>query len=292
MTLTYGSLFTGLGGFDMALDDLGMECLWQAEKDDACNSVLRRHWPKVRRIDDVLRARMAIEKKHKNRCSTKPLRRPDIIVGGFPCQDLSVAGRRAGLAGARSGLFWTMRRIIAILRPPWFILENVPGLLSSNKGRDMGAILKALGDIGYGWAYRCLDAQHFGLAQRRNRVFIVGYSGGLDRPMGESELRDRTRLSRVAASVLFESDCLPWDSSPSSKTREKVAGTIGGGSGKRGWCDDTDRATFVASDYKTGGYEKSSVARPITQGTDGSRSAPLVAERERVGTGAYDRGSL
>jgi len=101
-----------------------------------------------------------------------------IIVGGFPCQDLSVAGKRAGLDGARSGLFWEICRLLDETKARYFILENVPGLLSSNNGRDMGAVVGALVERGYGVSYRVLDAQHFGVAQRRRRVFIVGSLGG------------------------------------------------------------------------------------------------------------------
>jgi DNA (cytosine-5)-methyltransferase 1 len=100
-----------------------------------------------------------------------------VITGGFPCQDLSVAGRRKGLAGERSGLFWEIHRLVAETKTKWFVLENVPGLLSSNDGKDFGLILGSLAELGYGLAYRVLDAQHFGVAQRRRRVFIVGCLG-------------------------------------------------------------------------------------------------------------------
>lgn len=96
-----------------------------------------------------------------------------IITGGFPCQDLSIAGARRGLAGERSGLFWQIIRLADELRPKWLVLENVPGLLSSNGGKDMGIVIGALEQRGYGVCWRVLDAQHFGVAQRRRRLFIV-----------------------------------------------------------------------------------------------------------------------
>jgi DNA (cytosine-5)-methyltransferase 1 len=99
----------------------------------------------------------------------------DCVLAGFPCQDLSVAGTRAGLAGQRSGLFFELVRLLAVTQPRWVVLENVPGLLSSNRGRDFGAVLGALADLGYGYAWRVLDAQWFGVPQRRRRVFIVGH---------------------------------------------------------------------------------------------------------------------
>src|SRR5690606_14405977 len=123
------------------------------------------------------------------------------------CQDLSVAGRRSGLAGSRSGMWYVFRRILGVVRPRWVFIENVPGLLSSQSGRDMGIILRSLGNLGYGYAYRVLDAQWFGVAQRRRRVFIVGCLGGV----------------RSAAEILFESNSLPWDSPPSRSEAEHVA---------------------------------------------------------------------
>ncbi len=101
----------------------------------------------------------------------------DILSGGFPCQDLSVAGGRVGLKGKRSGLFFEFARLADLLRPRWIIIENVPGLLSSQKGRDMGTILGTLVDLGYGVAWRVLDAKNFGVPQQRRRVIIVGYLG-------------------------------------------------------------------------------------------------------------------
>lgn len=103
--------------------------------------------------------------------------RPDLVCGGFPCQDLSVAGQRRGLAGDRSGLFFEFARILDTVRPRWVLLENVPGLLSSNDGRDMGTVVGTLADLGYGVGWRVLDARHFGVPQRRRRVFIVGRLG-------------------------------------------------------------------------------------------------------------------
>ena len=185
--MRYGSLFSGIGGFDLGLDRAGMSCAWQVEKDPMAAGVLDYRWPGVAKFDDVTtfgreQAGGAI----------------DLICGGFPCQDLSVAGRRAGLAGKRSGLFHEFMRIADELAPRWIVLENVPGLLSSDGGRDMAIVTSTLAGLGYGWAYRVLDSQYFGLAQRRRRVFIVCCFG------------DPAR----AAQVLFERDCLPGHSQP------------------------------------------------------------------------------
>src|SRR6266508_1610509 len=103
----------------------------------------------------------------------------DLLTGGFPCQDLSTANTgRAGLAGARSGLFFDLARTVGALRPRWLLLENVPGLLHANGGRDFQAVLGTLGVLGYGLAWRVLDAQQFGLAQQRRRVMLAGRRGG------------------------------------------------------------------------------------------------------------------
>lgn len=160
-----GSLFAGIGGFDLGLERAGLEVRWQVEVDRFCLGVLKRHWPEVDRYHDV------------REVSADDLAPVDIICAGFPCQGLSVAGRRLGLRDPRSALFWECARIVQALRPRWVILENVPGLLSSAGGRDMAAVLGTLEELGYGWAYRTLDSRYFGVAQRRRRVFIVGCLG-------------------------------------------------------------------------------------------------------------------
>lgn len=197
MKPTFGSLFSGIGGIDIGLERAGAVPVWQAEKDPACRRILARHWPSIKAFDDV----QAI-------CESTP--RADIICGGFPCQDLSVAGKRAGLAGKRSGLFFEFVRILGALTPRWVFIENVPGLLSSNHGRDMGTVLWNLGQLGYGWSYRVLDAQYLGVPQRRRRVFIVGCLG------------DGAR----AASVLFEPQSCNGDSSPCREMGSRIAATL------------------------------------------------------------------
>lgn len=164
--LSLGSLFSGIGGFEVAAERLGMRVAWSCEIDPFGRKVLAKHWPGVELYEDV----RAIEPARTERV--------DILTGGFPCQDLSVAGKRAGLAGERSGLFWEIVRLADALRPRWLVLENVPGLLSSEGGQDMGMVVGALRDLGYLGAWRVLDAQWFGVAQRRRRVFLVGCLGG------------------------------------------------------------------------------------------------------------------
>lgn len=205
--MRYGSCFAGVGGFDLALERAGWECAWQIEKDGPCRKVLERHFPGVPQFGDI------------REVDPRELGPVDLVCGGWPCQDLSVAGRRAGLAGSRSELFWELHRLVAALRPRWIVYENVPGLLSSDGGRDFGAILGAVGELGYGYAYRVLDAQHFGVPQRRRRVFIVGCLGD----------------GAAAAQVLLEPEGGAGDFEAGGEARPDLAGTLGGGSGERGW---------------------------------------------------------
>lgn len=170
--LTAVSLFAGVGGFDLALERNGINVVAAVEIDNNARGVLKHRFPNTELFTDV----MEVTGDQLINAGFNPDR--GIIVGGFPCQDLSVAGRRAGLDGARSGLFWQICRLLDETKARYFILENVPGLLSSNDGRDMGAVVGALVERGYGVSYRVLDAQHFGVAQRRRRVFIVGSLGG------------------------------------------------------------------------------------------------------------------
>ncbi len=160
--MKFGSLFTGVGGFDLGFERAGMECAWQVEFDKNCQNVLRKHWSETELFNDVRTVG-----KH----NLEPV---DVICGGFPCQDVSIAGKRAGLAGERSGLWSEFARIIDELEPKWVVIENVPGLLSSNRGRDFATVIRWLAERGYGVAWRILDSQYFGVAQRRRRVFIVG----------------------------------------------------------------------------------------------------------------------
>lgn len=203
--MKFGSLFTGVGGFDLGFERVGMECAWQVEIDKYASQVLERHWPNVERYTDVRTVG-----KHN-------LAAVELICGGFPCQDLSVAGKRAGFAGERSSLWFEFKRIIDEMHPQWFVIENVPGLLSSANGSDFGIILKSLDGFGYGVAWRVLDSQYFGVPQRRRRVFVVASLG-----------------NPGAGEVLFEREGLSGDIEKGRETREGIAGTFTIRSGKPG----------------------------------------------------------
>lgn len=167
--MKFGSLFAGVGGFDLGFEAAGMECCFQVEWDKHCQQVLAHHWPDVPRWSDVSDV---------NGAELPPV---DVITFGSPCQDLSVAGKRAGLDGGRSNLFFEATRIIREMRdatdgvfPRVAVWENVPGAFSSNEGHDFGSVLDGLaesGALGIEWAI--LDARWFGVPQRRRRIFVV-----------------------------------------------------------------------------------------------------------------------
>ena len=163
--MTHGSLFTGIGGFDQGFEQAGIHSAWQVEIDPFARAVLQKHFPEVPKHEDIRTVG-----KHN-------LTRVDIISGGFPCQDVSHSGARRGLSAPRSGLFFEAKRVIEELQPQWFVLENVPGLLSSNQGQDFAIVVETLCQLGYGVAWRVLDSQFFGVPQKRRRVFIVGRLG-------------------------------------------------------------------------------------------------------------------
>lgn len=190
-----GELFAGIGGFGLAAERAGCSVAWASEIDDFASRVYAARFPTVRQLGDVTK----IE-------ACEPV---DIITAGFPCQDLSVAGKRKGLVGERSGLFWEIVRLASRIRPRWLLLENVPGLLSSHRGRDFETVLAALDELGYGLSWRVLDAQFFGVPQRRRRVFIVGHLGGA-----------------CPAEVLFEPESVSGNLAPRREAGAGVAGDV------------------------------------------------------------------
>jgi len=191
------SLFTGIGGFDLGFERAGINVSAMCESDTQARNVLSKHWPDVPIFDDV------------KDIDGKQFGAIDVISGGFPCQDISLAGKRKGLAGEKSGLWWEFHRIISEAKPKWVVIENVAGLMSSGGRRDLGAIIGSLGELGYLGGYRVLDARYFGVAQRRRRMFIVasfGNDGG--------------------GKVLFEPESLPGDLEKSRQEKQKNSGSI------------------------------------------------------------------
>jgi DNA (cytosine-5)-methyltransferase 1 len=161
--LKVASFFTGIGGFDIAFEELGCDIVFQCEKDAFCQKVLKKHWPNMPLKNDITLVQ------------SSEIPESTIWCGGFPCQDLSLAnqGKRKGLEGERSGLFTQFAGLVAEARPKWLVIENVPGLLNSRDGEDFRDVIQTLDDIGYFVAWRILDAKYFGTPQRRRRVFLV-----------------------------------------------------------------------------------------------------------------------
>ena len=205
--LTGVSLFAGVGGFDLAMTRNGVKVVATVEIDKKCNEVLAKHFPEAKQFTDV----QQITGEELINAGFNP--KNGIITGGFPCQDLSVAGKRAGLAGARSGLFWEIRRLVEETQTEWFVLENVPGLLSSDGGKDFGIVLGEMANLGYSIGWRVLDAQYFGVPQRRRRVFIVGRRG---------------RNSTSPAEVLFNSKGSRGSASQKQQERKEIARATAG----------------------------------------------------------------
>ena len=252
MKLTGVSLFAGVGGFDLAMERNGVEVVANVEIDKQCQKVLAKHFPNAKQFSDIT----DVKGSDLIAAGFEPSR--GIITGGFPCQDLSVAGKRRGLAGERSGLFWEIARLIEETKTEWFILENVPGLLTSNKGQDFGVVIGTMADIGYSLAWRVLDAQHFGVPQRRRRVFILGR---------------RTGDGLSPAEVLFKSEGLRRNTTQSKQKREDTATSTARSFGQSSFAGYTEGpATLTATSYKrpednvvVNGFTSSSFAQ-YTQG--------------------------
>jgi len=301
MDMTLVSLFAGVGGFDLGFEHAGFDTIGQCEIDPHAVSVLERHWPTVPKHDDVATL------------TVSTFGPADVVTFGSPCQDLSVAGKRAGLDGERSGLFLEAVRFIREMLeatngeyPRWAVWENVPGAFSSADGADFAAVLSLLvgGEVrrpADGWAYagvafgplgaaewRVLDSQHFGVAQRRRRVFLVYHPG-----------------SERAGQVLLEPQGVRGDTPSRRSPGEGITGALTGGAGSSsaGNPDDnraqagflipevmpTMRAeggdagggsetvlAFVASDYSTGAYEPADKAEALTTSADRTRAAPIA----------------
>jgi DNA (cytosine-5)-methyltransferase 1 len=227
-----GSLFDGIGGFPHSAQRHGITPVWASEIDPYCVSITKRHFPDMQHLGDICQI---------NGADIEPV---DIITFGSPCQDLSIAGKQAGLQGERSGLFWEAIRIIDEMReatngkyPRWAVWENVPGVLSSNDRLDFRAVLQAFTKIdipmpytgrwaGAGMvrggkcdvAWRILDAQYWGVPQRRRRVFVVADFAG-----------ERT------GTVLFKPESLRGNATPGRSAGEKPAGHAGGGFAANMW---------------------------------------------------------
>ena len=259
----------------MGLEQAGMEVVYQCEIEKKCQSVLKRHWPDVPLHDDVstLTGKMVLD----------AVGSVDVVAWGSPCQDLSIAGGRSGLEGNKSGLFHEGIRIIKELReesnneyPRWSIWENVRGAFSSNHGRDFATVIDQMAEAGaVEIEWRLLDAQFFGVPQRRKRVFVIaGFHPRADN----------------AKPVFALTESVRRNPSTSDQEREEIAGTLGGGSGSRGWSSDTDRMTFVPTTYPTITTDFGDKLCQNNQAVDGGYLlvTPFVKSRRAQSTEDYE----
>ena len=238
--MKYLSVCSGIEAASVAWHPLGFKPVAFSEIEKFPSAVLAHHYPNTPNLGDM------------TKCNDWKLNEPiDLLVGGTPCQAFSVAGLRKGLDDPRGNLTLTFLAMARKFRPRWIVWENVPGVLS-DKTNAFGALLAGLAELGYGCAYRVLDAQFFGVAQRRRRVFVVGYLGDWQR----------------AAAVLFEPESLRGDSAPSRKTREGIAGATRPSFTKRGG--------FGISVHSGGGSEH---ARQGAGANDDDRRGLAVRDR-------------
>lgn len=211
--LTYGSVCSGIEAASQAWHPLGYQAKWFSEIEPFCCTVLDYRWPGVPNLGDMTKIL------EHEQCSTV-----DILVGGTPCQSFSVAGLRKGLDDPRGNLMLQFLRLARQLRPKWLVWENVPGVLSVNGGGDFATFLRGLEECGYGWAYRVLDAQHFGVPQRRRRVFVVASLRGW----------------QSAFAVLHERGSLFGHPAPSQASAETVASDTGASPACFRWSNDRE----------------------------------------------------
>lgn len=199
-TYSVASFFSGIGGFDIGFESAGFSVSMQCEVEPFCQSILKKHWPKLPLHEDITKVK------------SDDIPKSDVWVGGFPCQDLSLArmGKRDGLRGSKSGLFYEFARLVGEGKPRVILLENVAGLLSSHGGKDLGIVLSTLAELGYSVGWRTLNSKYFGVPQSRQRVYIVGCRGD----------------GRGPGEILFESECRQGDIAQSRSNGAEVAASF------------------------------------------------------------------
>lgn len=186
MALTFGSLFAGIGGLDLGFERAGLICKWQVEIDPYARSVLAKHWPNVYRWDDV-------------RTWPQPTaEKVDVICGGFPCQDISYAGKGAGLHGERSGLWFEFARVVREMGPRFVVVENVAALLT----RGIGEVLGTLASLGYDAEWHCIPAAAVGAPHIRDRLFILAYTDS----KGLSKRNESRNLAKETGTIFSRSE--------------------------------------------------------------------------------------
>ncbi len=251
--MRYLSVCSGIEAATVAWHHMDWEPVAFADIEAFPSAVLAHHYPSVPNLGDMTKFK------------EWDIGAIDLLVGGTPCQSFSVAGLRKGLEDPRGNLALTYCAILDKFKPKWFVWENVPGVLSSAGGRDFGAFLGAVAELGYGFAYRVLDAQWFGVAQRRRRVFVVGCLGDW----------------RSAAAVLFESESLRWDLAPCREKGQAVAPTVVQGPPYSRTGNERVECDAIVLGNVEGGNATTLSAREykgLSCGRDGMTSAAVVYE--------------
>lgn len=264
--MKYSTVCSGIEAPSVAWDALGWTPVWFSEIEKFPSSVLNYHYPHVPNLGDMTTI-------HNNEEFKSTRGAIDVFCGGTPCQSFSVAGLRKGMDDPRGNLALVFLAIVERIRPRWVVWENVPGVLSSNRGRDFGSFVGALGQLGYGWSYRILDAQYFGVPQRRRRVFVVGHIGSW----------------QPSAAVLFELNSLRWNNPPSKESGQGFAREIanclranGPGTNRIGGSSGQDNIVAVAPCLTNTGKSAGSVTQQ-----DAQNGALIVESRyARNGRGA------
>ena len=280
--MRFVSLFAGVGGFDLGFERAGMTCVGQVEIDKKCVEILEKQWPETPRHNDVVTAREWADEQGL-------VGNVDLVCGGFPCQDVSVAGKRAGLAGERTGLFWDALAFASHVQARWVVLENVPGLLSSNQGRDFGVVISALADAGYRHIeWKVLDSQFLGVPQRRRRVFVVASvaapsgravfveSEGMRRDFAESHTQEQNTSGGVGSGVAF-SHTQGLDAQPSREAWPTLR--VGGAGHAVSYVvrqDDTQRKEIPGWNPSAGSLEEGGVCPTLNAFDNGSESRATV----------------
>ena len=230
--MRYISIFSGIEAASVAWEPLGWEPVAFSEIDEFPSAVLRSRYPNVPNLGDITKV------------DWSPYRGTvDLVVGGSPCQAFSIAGKRQGLLDERGQLMLEYVRAVAEIEPRWFLWENVPGALSQDRGRAFGTLLREMDELGYGMAWRILDAQFFGVAQRRRRVFLVGRAGG---------------GGGAAAAVLFEPESVSGNTTSSKEKRQALAadarsGPAGSGGGLAFAQNQHDKVRLIGGDGSISG---------------------------------------
>jgi DNA (cytosine-5)-methyltransferase 1 len=272
VSVTAVSLFAGIEGIGLALHRAGIAVKAAVEIDDAARGVIADHFPDTALLTDVTK----VSADDLLAAGFVPER--GLVAAGWPCQGNSVAGRRGGMADPRSGLWVHVARLLAELRPRWFLGENVPGLLSVNDGRDFATVVDDLAGLGYGFCWRVLDAQHFGVPQRRRRVFIIGCAGDRAAPV----------------QVLLEPEGGGGDSAPRTAAGSRVAGTLGsraGGSRTTGLDGHGAYVPFAVHENQRGEITTSQTAGSLkTGGGKPGQGYPAVAYALRADPGGTGQG--